>query len=347
MTRTAEGFWLYSPVHASPLQVAESTKIWGQPTTVAWLPDEDTTVRISTAELLPIGETPPASAERVAYVTAAARIADALERDTLIAPLEAPVIPLPHQIQALSRAMSGDRVRYLLADEVGLGKTVEAGLILRELKLRGLVRRVLVVAPAGLLTQWVSEMRTHFNEDFRLIVPSEFATWRKIAAVDEHENLWRLHDQVVCPLDSVKPLDGRRGWSTEKVTRYNRERFDDLVAAGWDLVVVDEAHRLGGSSDQVARYRLGEALSGTAPYLLLLSATPHQGKTDAFRRLLGLLDRDAFPSGDGLQREHVAPYVIRTEKRHAIDADGNPLFTPRLTSNASSRFSIGRARDTR
>ena len=180
MTRTAEGFWLYSPVHASPLQVAESTKIWGQPTTVAWLPDEDTTVRISTAELLPIGETPPASAERVAYVTAAARIADALERDTLIAPLEAPVIPLPHQIQALSRAMSGDRVRYLLADEVGLGKTVEAGLILRELKLRGLVRRVLVVAPAGLVTQWVSEMRTHFNEDFRLIVPSEFATWRKI-----------------------------------------------------------------------------------------------------------------------------------------------------------------------
>ncbi len=331
MTRTAEGFWLYSPVHASPIQVAESTKIWGQPTTVARLPGEDTTVRISTVELLPIGDTPPAAPARVAYVTAAARIADALERDTLIAPLEAPVIPLPHQIQALSRAMSGDQVRYLLADEVGLGKTVEAGLILRELKVRGLVRRVLVVAPAGLVTQWVSEMRTHFNEDFRLIVPGEFSAWRKIAAVDEHENLWRLHDQVVCPLDSVKPLDARRGWSAEQVTRYNRERFDDLVAAGWDLVVIDEAHRLGGSTDQVARYRLGEALSGTVPYLLLLSATPHQGKTDAFRRLLGLLDRDVFPSGDGLQRERVAPYVIRAEKRHAIDADGNPLFTPRLT----------------
>jgi len=218
---------------------------------------------------------------------------------------------------------------------VGLGKTIEAGLVLRELKIRGMIKRILVVAPTGLVTQWVSEMRTHFNEDFRLVIPGEFSTWRKIAAVDEGENLWRLHDQVVCPLDSVKPMDSRRGWSSEKVASYNRERFEDLVTAGWDLIIIDESHRLGGSTEQVARYRLGEALSQAAPYLLLLSATPHQGKTDAFRRLLRFLDTDAFPDDDTISQDSVAPYVIRTEKRNTIDADGNPLFKPRHTQLVS------------
>ena len=89
------------------------------------------------------------------YAVAAARIADALTQDLLLAPLEAGVIPLPHQLYALTRAMAEDQIRYLLADEVGLGKTIEAGLIFRELKIRGLVKRVLVVAPKGLVTQWV------------------------------------------------------------------------------------------------------------------------------------------------------------------------------------------------
>ena len=87
-----------------------------------------------------------------------------------------------------------------------------------------------------------------------------------------------MHDQVICPLDSVKPIDSRRGWSQEQLARYNRERFEDLVSAGWDLIIIDEAHRIGGSTEQVARFKLGEALSQAAPYLLLLSATPHQGK---------------------------------------------------------------------
>ena len=119
---------------------------------------------------------------------------------------------------------------------------------------------------------------------------------RELAGLDEDENVWRLHDQVVCPLDSVKPLDARRGWTREQLARFNRERFDDLVSAGWDLIIIDEAHRLGGSTDQVARYRLGDALGQAAPYLLLLSATPHQGKTDGFRRLMSLLDPLAFPT---------------------------------------------------
>ncbi len=237
----------------------------------------------------------------------------------LLAPIEASVIPLPHQIRALGHAIEHDRVRYLLADEVGLGKTIEAGLVMRELKLRGLVRRTLVIAPKGLVTQWVAEMQTHFGEEFRLLVPSDFSAYRRIARED---NIWRVYDQVVTPLDSVKPLEGRRGWSRQRLDEYNRERFEDLIAAGWDLVIVDEAHRLAGSTDQVARYKLGKGLAGAAPYLLLLSATPHQGKTEAFHRLVSFLDEDAFPDVGSVTRERVQPFVIRNEKRRAIDAEG-------------------------
>ena len=132
---------------------------------------------------------------------------------------------------------------------------------------------------------------------------------------DERENLWRLHDQVICSLDSVKPIEGRRGWSLEQLNNYNRERFEDLISAAWDLVIIDESHRMGGSTDQVARYKLGAALAEAAPYLLLLSATPHQGKTDQFLRLMQLLDRDSFPDEGSVSRERVRPFVIRTEKR--------------------------------
>ncbi len=325
------GDWVWSLEHEEPCQLVELHQLWGQGTALVWLPQRDATVRMGEGSIVSLGTPSAGSVDRIVFVTAAARIADALERDALVAPLEGTVIPLPHQLSALSRAMAEDRVRYLLADEVGLGKTIEAGLVLRELKIRGLARRILVVAPTGLVTQWVSEMQTHFNEEFRLVLPGDFSALRKLAAVGDDENLWRLHDQVVCPLDSVKPLDTRRGWSREQVARYNRERFEDLVTAGWDLIIIDESHRLGGSTEQVARYRLGEALSHAAPYLLLLSATPHQGKTDAFRRLLSFLDQDAFPDDDSISRENVMPYVIRTEKRNAIDAEGNPLFKPRLT----------------
>nr|WP_272491278.1 helicase-related protein [Roseovarius autotrophicus] len=236
---------------------------------------------------------------------------------------------MPHQLYALNRAMSRDRIRYLLADEVGLGKTIEAGLILRELKLRGMAKRILVVAPKGLVRQWQAEMRLHFGEHFQFIEPAELSAFRQWR--NDEENLWRLHDQVICSLDSVKPLEGRRGWSIEQLSTYNRERFEDLISASWDLVIIDEAHRMGGSTDQVARYKLGAALAEAAPYILLLSATPHQGKTDQFHRLMQLIDRDSFPDESSVTSERVAPFVVRTEKRVAIDAEGNPLFKPRIT----------------
>ena len=252
-----------------------------------------------------------------------------------MAPLEAGVIPLPHQLYALTRAMSEEQVRYLLADEVGLGKTIEAGLIFRELKLRGLVKRVLVVAPKGLVTQWVQEMQTHFGEEFRLLTPSEFSMWRNLTG---SENVWRQFDQVVCPVDSIKPVERRRGWPKEKLEAYNQDRLGDLIEAGWDLIICDEAHRLGGSSEQVARYRLGKALAAAAPYLLLLSATPHQGKTASFQRLMALLDPDEFNTAGAIRREKVVPLVIRTEKRRAITERGGPLFLPRLTKLIAVRW---------
>ncbi len=327
----AAGDWVVNLRDGAACRVVGVEHVWGQASVLVWLPTRNEVIRLGRDELGELALTPHPGFDEICYRVAAARVLDALEHDALVAPLEGTVIPLPHQIHALSRAMSGDRVRYLLADEVGLGKTIEAGLILREMKVRGLVRRTLVVAPAGLVTQWVSEMRTHFNEDFRLVIPGSFSVWRDVTGADEDDNLWRIHDQVVCPVDSVKPMEARKGWSHEQVARYNRERFDDLVSAGWDLIIVDEAHRLGGSTEQVARFKLGDALADAAPYLLLLSATPHQGKTDAFRRLISFLDPDALPDDESVRRENVAPYVIRTEKRRAIDASGNPLFKPRVT----------------
>ncbi len=336
--------WQYSTVHNSVCKVIEEQTLWGQTVCRVWLPNQDAVVRVPRSALRPLSADlqPEIEAGRIAYVAAAAKVAEVLEGSTsateghvLLAPMESNVIPLPHQIHALSRAISGDRVRYLLADEVGLGKTIEAGLVMRELKLRGLVRRTLVVSPKGIATQWVAEMQTHFNEQFQLVLGDDIGTLQRLApGADHRSSAWSMFDQVIVSLDSVKPMDKRRGWTAERVAEYNRSRFEDLITAGWDLVIVDEAHRLGGSTDQVARYKLGKGLAEAAPYVLLLSATPHQGKTDAFHRLMNLLDDDAFPDMDSVSRERVAPYVIRTEKRKAIDADGKPLFKPRRTQMA-------------
>ncbi len=320
--------WLWSIDHRQPCKVVEATSLWGEVAYQVWLPSTDSVMRVPGDRLKPLATHEAASPSRIRYALYAAKIINLQGEEVLLAPSNAAVVALPHQLRALRRAVSQDRVRFLLADEVGLGKTIEAGLIMRELKLRGLVHRILVVAPKGLITQWIAEMQTHFGEEFRHFAPADFSGYRRISP---HDNVWRAFDQVICSLDSVKPLDSRQGWSAEEIREFNRERFEDLVAAGWDLIVVDESHRIGGSSDQVARYQLGRGLADASPYLLLLSATPHQGKTDAFHRLVSLLDKNAFPEPASVTRERVQPYVIRTEKRQAIDADGNPLFKPRLT----------------
>ena len=336
-----ESLWQYSTVHNSACKVIEEQTLWGQTVCHVWLPNQNAVLQVPRSALRPLTTElqPEKEAGRIAYVAAAAKVAEVLEGSTnasdghvLLAPMESNVIPLPHQIHALSRAISGDRVRYLLADEVGLGKTIEAGLIMRELKLRGLVRRTLVVSPKGIATQWLAEMKTHFNEEFQLVLSDDIGTLHRLASgADHRSSAWSIFDQVIVSLDSVKPMDKRHGWTAERVAEYNRSRFEDLITADWDMVIVDEAHRLGGSTDQVARYKLGQGLAEASPYVLFLSATPHQGKTDAFHRLMNLLDDKAFPDMESVSRDRIGPYVIRTEKRKAIDFDGKPLFKPRRT----------------
>ena len=319
--------WFYDEGRRLRCKVLERVETWGQSAVRVWYPEAQIVLLVAPEQLKPIDELRTGPQE-IAYITAAAKIADALDENTLLAPIESSVIPLPHQISALQKAVASDRVRLLLADEVGLGKTIEAGLIIKELKLRGLIKRVLVVAPKGLVSQWAAEMRTHFGEDFRLLLPSDFPAFRRVAGQD---NVWKMYDQIICPMDSVKPIDNRRGWSRDQVAEHNRDRFEDLLAANWDLIVIDEAHRLGGATDEVARFKLGQGLAEAAPYLLLLTATPHQGKTDAFHRLVSLLDKTTFPDSGSVTRERLQPYLVRTEKRRAIDAQGNPLFKPRRT----------------
>jgi hypothetical protein len=182
------GAWLWSEDHQQLCKVVETQTLWGNTFHRVWLPTQDTVVRVPADKLKALTKAGLYDASKITYIAAAARIADALTQDVLLAPIESSVIPLPHQIKALSKAVSSDRVRYLLADEVGLGKTIEAGLILRELKLRGLARRILVVAPKGLVTQWVSEMRLHFNEEFQLILPEDLKTLQRLTHPTTEEN---------------------------------------------------------------------------------------------------------------------------------------------------------------
>ena len=148
--------WYFSENHKSICQIIGSKTLWDQTICRIWLPNKDTIVSVQQSDLKPLLSINNTKVEidRISYISSAAKIAELLENtakdnDTtvLLAPMESNVIPLPHQLHALSRAISGDRIRYLLADEVGLGKTIEAGLIMQELKLRGLVRRTLVLLP--------------------------------------------------------------------------------------------------------------------------------------------------------------------------------------------------------
>jgi superfamily II DNA or RNA helicase len=269
------------------------------------------------------------------YLALAARIREELDSEDIAAAYGSSLLPLPHQVLVLERVLGSHNTRFLLADEVGLGKTIEAGLVMKELKLRGKVRRVLVIAPHSLAAQWQSEMHQRFNEDFKVITPSDLtAVARLMNSKDEQgtaSNPWRLFDQVIVPLDTVKPRLGRTGPEDSDVSDYNRLRFDELVTAGWDLVIVDECHKMAGYGNRMARNVLGDAIAQAAPRILLLSATPHQGKTGQFKRLLHILDPQAFTGQGDVDRNLLTRYVLRTEKRKALDYDGKPLFHARHT----------------
>lgn len=270
----------------------------------------------------------------LSFKALAAKIRNEIFAQKMIAPFESNIIPLPHQILALEKVMSAPHLRFLMADEVGMGKTIETGLILKELKLRGVVKRTLVIVPKSAMLQWKQELKNHFNESFNIYDTEYINTLTKTFTqfeADNEINFWTQHNQLIVSMDSLRPLEHRRGWSKEKVEQYNRYRIESVLEADFDLLVIDECHKVGGSNQLVGRFQMADILCNAIPNVLMLSATPHRGKSDHFRRLLQLLDTDAF-SGEGMpELKELEPYVIRTEKRQAIDFNGRPLFNQRRT----------------
>lgn len=321
------GDFVFDTTTGTNVQVLEKIDVWGYVSYKVFNPATGKVYKVSEEQLNIESSGILYDENYLRYVTLLSKIKNETAGG-LLSSLSSGIIPLPHQLHVLNRAMETNNIRYILADEVGLGKTIEAGMIIKELKARGLVQRVLVVCPTGLVTQWASEMQEKFHERFQVILPSDYDTIKRLTDSDD---VYGQYDQVISPMDSIKPLEKRAGWSDEKVEKYNEERIYSIINSGWDLVIIDEAHRVAGSSGEVARYKLGNLLSQASPYLLLLSATPHNGKTEPFLRLVRLLDAEAFPNAKSIVKEQVAPYLIRTEKREAIDNNGNLLFKNRIT----------------
>ncbi len=184
------------------------------------------------------------------------------------------VDPLPHQLEAVyDYLLKTARVRFLLADDAGAGKTIMAGLLLRELKLRGLADRVLIVCPANLTFQWQRELKEKFDEKFTVLSGSAIREQFGI-------NQWLENRQVITSLDLAK----------------RDTILPGLQQVHWDMVIVDEAHRMSWSppARKTARYALGEMLRDSSDHILLLTATPHKGDPENFSRFLQLLDPDAY-----------------------------------------------------
>jgi SNF2 family DNA or RNA helicase len=226
------------------------------------------------------------------------------------------VDPLPHQIQLVHRILMSGHTNWLIADDVGLGKTIEVGLILAALERQGRARRILIVTPAGLTRQWQDEMRIKFDRIFE-IYESDFSvddTWK-----------WKLHDRVIASLDLVKPrsVDDE---GAEPTTHFGRL----LASDNWDLVVFDEAHRLSRTDDgsQTLRFRLARVLRSRTDAMLLLTGTPHQGDTGRFRSLLQLVRPDLERAVRDLEfhPEIVSDIIVRNRKIDVTDLDGNFIF---------------------
>ena len=321
------GDFVFDTIAGANVQIMERIELWGYTSYKVFNPANGSVYKATGEQLKRGGGEAQLDENYLRYVTLLSKIRNETSAGILSA-LSSGVIPLPHQLHVLERALETRNIRYILADEVGLGKTIEAGMIIKELKARGLITRILVVCPTGLVSQWSVEMQEKFHEKFQVILPSDFDTIRRLT---DNDDVYGQFDQVISPMDSIKPVEKHAGWSDKRVEKYNQERIEAIINSGWDLIIIDEAHRVAGSSSYVARYKLSYLLSQASPYLLLLTATPHNGKTEPFLRLVRLLDEQAFPNYKSIVKEQVAPYLIRSEKREAIDNNGNLLFKKRYT----------------
>lgn len=245
------------------------------------------------------------------------------------------ILPLPHQLLAVDFVLGQFKPRALIADEVGLGKTIEAALIFEELKTRKIAKKILIVAPSGLCGQWQDEMKLKFSEDFAIYDRDTVNSLKKLNG--EMTNVWTLNAQIITSLDFIKPKkisDNLNEWTLERRQWHNIHVLDAAAEAGFDVVIFDEAHKLTKdmSGDETARYKAGKKLADITPILLLLSATPHQGDTSKFRNLLNLVDPYLFYKGCEMTPENVKKVTVRNNKRAAVDFNGNRLFKQRLTS---------------
>src|ERR1700690_3345400 len=255
----------------------------------------------------------------------ALRLGIAYEYDPYFSLSIARVDPLPHQLEAVyDYFLRLPRIRFLLADDPGAGKTIMAGLLLKELKARGLIRRILIVTPANLTFQWQRELADKFREKFDIIRGD-------VLRANYGQNPWQERDQVITSVSWVSLVEDAR---------------ESLLRSRWDLVIVDEAHKMSASADdrKTYAYRLGEALSKMTDHYLLMTATPHKGDQDHFRRFLALLDPDVYGSIQSLQqalREHEAPFYLRRTKEalvtfpHPDTGEVHKLFTKREVSTAA------------
>ncbi len=222
---------------------------------------------------------------------------------------------LPHQVVLVHRVANARPRRFLIADEVGLGKTIETALILRELASRGEMRRALMVVPAGLVDNWRRELNEVFNLDFEVFGSEGDVTDRK-------SNAFAKHNRLIVSVDTLK----------------RRERVNRLLEAPqWDLVVFDEAHHLsayktGRKTRKTENFKLAESLRSHCRDLLLLSATPHQGDHFRFWMLVRLLHPSLFEDEyDMVENRHrLNAVVVRRTKADACASDGSPLFARRI-----------------
>jgi len=243
------------------------------------------------------------------------RIRNAFQFDPLYAVNVSQIDPLPHQIEAVYHyIIQNPRIRFLLADDPGAGKTIMAGLLLKELKYRGLIERTLIVAPGHLKDQWLREMKEKFQESFIIVDRGSInSSWG--------QNIFTDRNQIIISMDFAKQEDVMFALNDSK----------------WDMVIIDEAHKMsaykyGEKIDKTQRYFLGELLSSITNYLLFLTATPHRGDPENFRLLLDLLEPDFFANTEMLNesiQNKDNPLFLRRLKEDLKGFDNAPLFPPR------------------
>jgi len=247
--------------------------------------------------------------------------------DPVLAVHTSDVDPLPHQITAVYQAMLPRQpLRFLLADDPGAGKTIMAGLLMKELIARGDLARCLVVCPGSLAEQWQDELYRRFHLPFDILTNDKLESART-------GNYFLEQHLVIARLDKLS----RNPDLQEKLA---------VPDARWDLIVCDEAHKMsatffGGEASYTKRYRLGQLLSTLTRHFLLMTATPHNGKEEDFQLFMALLDGDRFEGKfrDGVHAADVSDLMRRMVKENLLKFDGRPLFPERIAYTVPYRLS--------